>query len=51
MKRRGGGDKEEREGGKNERRGRRGGVLCHAGSRNPGRRPRVPASVSKGVCK
>ena len=35
---------EEREGGENERMGRRGGVLGDAGSRNPGRRPRVPAS-------
>ena len=33
-----------RKGGENERRGRKGGVLGHAGFRNPGRRPRVPAS-------
>ena len=38
------GGAEEREGGENERLGRRGGVLGDAGSRNPGRRPRVPAS-------
>ena len=39
------GGAEEREGGENERMGRRGGVLGDAGSRNPGRRPRVPASL------
>ena len=42
-----GGDEEERgraRGGANERRGRRGGALGDAGSGNPGRRPRVPAS-------
>ena len=37
------GGAEEREVGENERLGRRGGVLGDAGSRNPGRRPRVPA--------
>ena len=46
-RRRGGRGAEEREGGENERMGRRGGVLGDAGSRNPGRRPRVPASLSK----
>ena len=46
MKRRGG-DEEEREGGENERMRRRGGVLDDAGSRNSGRRPRVPASKDK----
>ena len=40
------GGAEEREGGENERMGRKGGVLGDAGSRNPGRRPRVPASIS-----
>ena len=44
-----GGEGESRRGGEKERRRkgeeeRRGGVLGHAGSGNPGRRPRVPAS-------
>ena len=40
-----GGEKERGRGGENERRGRRDGILGDAGSGNPGRRPRVPASV------
>ena len=39
-------DEETREGGEDKRMGRRGGVLGDAGSRNPGRRPRAPASYS-----
>ena len=38
------GGEEGRRGGENERMGRRGGVPGDAGSGNPGRRPRVPAS-------
>ena len=36
---------ERKKGGENERRGRKGVVFGDAGSGNPGRRPRVPASV------
>ena len=43
---RSGGDEAERgRGGENERRGRKDGILGDAGSGNPGRRPRVPAST------